>query len=422
MPPPSGAPEKRLAAAISRLVGTDSWRLRLWDGVEVAPAGEVGFTVTLNSPRALDVLLGGTPERAFGRAYVAGLIDIEPLDAFLEGEARTPLSRMARAWPGIMAAALRMGGRPHRGHADGAEARLRGRMHSRARDAAAVRHHYDLPADFYELWLDESMTYSCAIFSRGATTLEEAQECKLDLVCTKLGLEEGQRVLDVGCGWGSFALHAARNYGVSVVGITLSPPQAETARRRAAEAGLADKIDIRVQDWRELPPGDTFDAISSIGMVEHVGEESIDAYAARLRELLNPETGRLLNHGIARVDPGDPTGGPFTQHYVFPDGAPLQLSRMLLAFERAGLVSDHIEGFAPDYAETLRHWYTRLDEHLDEATRLAGEERIRVWRLYLRAARWGFLNDFTSIYQVRARPEGSAFLAPLAARSAAVAA
>jgi cyclopropane-fatty-acyl-phospholipid synthase len=275
-----------------------------------------------------------------------------------------------------------------------------GRRYTITRDRRSVRHHYDLPPEFFALFLDATMTYSCAIFSRGATTLEDAQDAKLELVCTKLGLKEGDRVLDVGCGWGSFARHAASRHGVHVTGITLSPPQAEIARARAAEAGLADKIDIRVQDWRDLT-GERFDAIASIGMVEHVGEDSIDAYAARLRELLEPG-GTLLNHGIARLVLGDPRGGPFTQRYVFPDGAPLHVSRILLALERADFVTDHVEGFASDYAETLRHWYTRLDDNLDEARRLAGDERVRVWRLYLRAARWGFLNRFTSIYQVRA--------------------
>jgi cyclopropane-fatty-acyl-phospholipid synthase len=411
-----------LREALAEALPDRPFGIRFWDGTEL-PATAPGPRFTAHSPKAVAYAAFAPGELGVGRAYVAGELEVDNLDAAVE-VVRTwhPPAWDRKTQARLIVAGLRAMGVRRPPPRPSAELVSHGRLHSLLRDSTAVRHHYDLPADFYKLWLDESMTYSCAIFSRGATTLEEAQETKLELVCTKLGLEEGDRVLDVGCGWGSFALHAARNYGVSVVGITLSPPQAETARRRAAEAGLADKIDIRVQDWRELPPGDTFDAISSIGMVEHVGEESIDAYAARLRELLNPETGRLLNHGIARVDPGDPTGGPFTQHYVFPDGAPLQLSRMLLAFERAGLVSDHIEGFAPDYAETLRHWYTRLDENLDEATRLAGEERIRVWRLYLRAARWGFLNDFTSIYQVRARPEGSAFLAPLAARSAAVAA
>jgi cyclopropane-fatty-acyl-phospholipid synthase len=242
------------------------------------------------------------------------------------------------------------------------------------------------------------MTYSCAIFSRGARTLEEAQETKLELVCTKLALEPGQRVLDVGCGWGSFALHAAARHGVHVTGITLSEPQAEVARAHAAEAGLSELTDFRVMDYREIR-GERFDAIASIGMVEHVGEEKIDLYAARLSELLEPG-GALLNHGIARLDPGDVIGGPFSDRYVFPDGAPLQLSRVLAAIERAGLEALHIEGFREDYAETLRHWARRLDENIDEARRLAGDERVRVWRLYLRAARNGFETGFTSVYQV----------------------
>ena len=280
-----------------------------------------------------------------------------------------------------------------------AELRPRGKRHTRARDERAVRHHYDVSNDFFALFLDASMTYSCAIFSRGATTLEEAQEAKLELVCSKLGLREGDTVLDVGCGWGSFALHAAGRLGARVVGITLSPAQAELARRRVADAGLGDRVDIRLADYRELD-GERFDAIASIGMVEHVGEERIDVYALRLAALLKPG-GRLLNHGIARLRHTDPDAGPFSERYVFPDAEPLHLSRILLALERAGFVTEHVEGFAADYAETLRHWAERLDGHLDEAARLAGEERVRVWRLYLRAARNGFLTGFTSVYQVR---------------------
>jgi cyclopropane-fatty-acyl-phospholipid synthase len=205
-------------------------------------------------------------------------------------------------------------------------------------------------------------------------------------------------VLDVGCGWGSFALHAAERHGVHVTGITLSAPQAELARRRAADAGLSDLVDIRVMDYREIT-GEQFDAIASIGMVEHVGAEQIELYAERLAGLVRPG-GKLLNHGIARLDPGDTVGGPFSDRYVFPDGAPLQLSRVLAALERAGFEQHHIEGFRGDYAETLRHWARRLDDNLPEARRLAGEERVRVWRLYLRAARNGFETGFTSVFQV----------------------
>jgi len=271
-----------------------------------------------------------------------------------------------------------------------------------ARDAAAVRYHYDVGNEFFALFLDPSMTYSCAIFSRGAETLEEAQRTKLELVAAKLDLKAGQRVLDVGCGWGSFAIHAATHHGVSVVGITLSEPQAELARERVAEAGVADRVEIRVADSRRLADG-PFDAIASIGMVEHVGENLIDGYAKTLAGLLAPG-GRLLNHGVAVLPPDDdPTKDLFCNRYVFPDGEPLPLSRVTLAIERAGLETTHVEGFKDDYARTLRAWIANLDENLEEAKRLAGPERLRVWRLYLRAARQGFDVDFTSVYQVLAR-------------------
>ena len=245
------------------------------------------------------------------------------------------------------------------------------------------------------------MTYSCGLFSRGATTLEAAQEAKLELVCRKLGLRPGERVLDVGCGWGSFPIHAARHHGVRVLGITLSRPQAEFARRRVAELGLDEQVDVGVMDYRELD-GEAFDAVASIGMVEHVGANRIDVYARQVRRILRPG-GRLLNHGIARLRHGDPEAGPFSDRYVFPDAAPLHLSRVLLAFEAAGLEADHVEGLAGDYATTLSHWIERFDASLEEAERLAGAERVRVWRLYLRAARNGFRNGFTSVYQVRAK-------------------
>jgi cyclopropane-fatty-acyl-phospholipid synthase len=307
------------------------------------------------------------------------------------------LDRAARARLALAAARAAGVQRPPR--PPQAELRPRGRRHSRERDERAVRHHYDLPPEFFQLFLGPSLTYSCAIFSRGATTLEEAQETKLELVCTKLALKEGQRVLDIGCGWGSFALHAAQRHGVQVVGITLSPPQAEIGRRRAAELGLSDRVDIRVADYRELTD-EPFDAVASIGMVEHVGASQIDVYARQVARMVKPG-GRVLNHGIARLRHSDPEAGQFSERYVFPDAAPLHLSRIQLALERAGIVTEHVEGFAGDYAETLRHWARNLDDNIDEATRLAGPERIRVWRLYLRAARRGFESGFTSIYQVR---------------------
>ena len=217
------------------------------------------------------------------------------------------------------------------------------------------------------------MTYSCAIFSRGAQTLEEAQLTKLELVAKKLDLKPGMRLLDVGCGWGSFAIHAARNHGVKVTGVTISPAQAELARERVKAAGLEDEVEILVADYRQLPQG-SFDAIASIGMAEHVGESQIDVYAKSLFSLLRPG-GLLLNHAIAATDPDDqPLDDLFSTRYVFPDGEPLPLSRIQLALERAGFYTEHAEAFMEDYAITLEHWANRLEGRLERG-RAAGGRR-----------------------------------------------
>jgi len=374
--------------------------VEFWDGTRLpATDSNGGPRFRIRSPKAVAHALRAPGQLGLGRAYVSGELEVDDLDGalqVLDSWQPPPLPRGDRAR--LALAAIRAAGITKPPAPPSVELRLRGQRHTRHRDAQAVRHHYDVGNDFYKLLLDESMTYSCAIFSRGAKTLEEAQETKLDLVCTKLGLEPGQRVLDVGCGWGSFARHAAGGYGADVVGITLSEQQAVLARQRIAEAGLADKIDIRVMDYRDLA-GERFDAIASIGMVEHVGEVNIDLYARQLADMLKPG-GKLLNHGIARMKLGDPEGGVFSERYVFPDGAPLHLSRIQLALERAGLETHTVEGFRKDYAQTLRHWARRLDDNLDAAMRIAGGERVRVWRLYLRAARNGFETRFTSIYQV----------------------
>jgi cyclopropane-fatty-acyl-phospholipid synthase len=312
----------------------------------------------------------------------------------IDGAARRRLLLAATRAIGVM--------RPPRPPA--VELRPRGRRHSIARDARAVRHHYDVSNDFFALFLGASMTYSCAVFADPASAdepLEDAQRRKLELVCTKLALQDGDRVLDVGCGWGSFPVHAATQHGARVVGITLSEPQARRARERAAAAGVADRVEIRVADYRELR-GERFDAIASIGMVEHVGARNIDTYARQLAGLLEPG-GRLLNHGIARLRHGESEAGGFSERYVFPDAAPLHLSRVQFALEAAGLEVEHVEGLREHYARTLTHWLTRLDDNAQEAERLAGPERMRVWRLYLRAARSGFQTGFTSVYQVRCR-------------------
>jgi cyclopropane-fatty-acyl-phospholipid synthase len=374
--------------------------VEFWDGSRLASTNGGGPTFSVHSPQAVAHALRAPGQLGLGRAYVSGELTVDDLDEVLEvldSWEPPPLDRRAQAR--LVLGAARASGLVRPPAVPKAELRPRGRRHSIERDRRAVRHHYDVSNDFFRLMLGESMTYSCALFSQGATTLEEAQEAKLELVCKKLALEPGQRVLDVGCGWGSFAMHAAAKHRVQVVGITLSKPQAELARRRAEERGLADKVDIRVMDYRELA-GEPFDAVASIGMVEHVGSSQIDVYARQVTRLVKPG-GRVLNHGIGRLRVGDPEAGPFSERYVFPDGAPLHLSRIQLALERAGLETEHVEGLRMDYAETLRNWAANIDANLDEATRLAGPERVRVWRLYLRAARRGFESGFISVYQVR---------------------
>jgi cyclopropane-fatty-acyl-phospholipid synthase len=380
--------------------------LTFWDGTGLpATNGSADVTFHVRSPEALAHVLRAPGQLGIGRAYVSGALEPDDLEAalrLLDTYDAPALDR--RTQLKLALAAARACGPMRPPPVPAAELRPRGRRHTPERDRRSVRHHYDLSNDFFALFLDRSMTYSCAFFSRDGSSLEAAQSAKLELTCSKLALQPGERVLDVGCGWGSFAIHAAREHGAAVTGITLSEPQAQLARERAAEAGVADRVDIRVMDYRELA-AEPFDAIASIGMVEHVGATRIDEYMRTLARLLRPG-GRLLNHGISRLRVGDPEAGPFSERYVFPDAAPLHLSRIQSAIEAAGLETDHVEGFRSDYAETLKHWMRRLDEHRDEAERLVGPERVRVWRLYLRAARNGFRTGFTSVFQVRCRKPG----------------
>jgi cyclopropane-fatty-acyl-phospholipid synthase len=382
------------------------FRVTFWDGSELPPTnGDGGPTLHVRSPLAIAHALRAPGQLGLGRAYASGALEVDDLETVLRvliAYRPPPIDRATQLR--LALAAARAVGPMRPPPVPEMELRPRGRRHSLERDRRSVRHHYDVSNDFFALFLDASMTYSCAFFSRDGSSLEAAQHAKLELVCSKLALRAGERVLDVGCGWGSFAIHAAREHGVSVTGITLSEPQAQLARERAEEAGVADRVEIRVMDYRKLG-GEPYDAIASIGMVEHVGANRIDEYAQTLARLLRPG-GRLLNHGIGRLRVGEPEAGPFSERYVFPDAAPLHLSRIQTAIERAGLETHHVEGFREDYAETLRHWARRLDEHAEQAEQLVGPERMRVWRLYLRAARHGFETGFTSVYQVRCtKPE-----------------
>jgi cyclopropane-fatty-acyl-phospholipid synthase len=390
-----------LRSQIERALPDRPFTLRFWDGGEV-PATREGPTLTFRSPRAVGHALRAPGELGLGRAYVTGEIDVDDLDAVIALLGRweaPPLSTATKL--ALARAAVRIAGLRRLPPPPAAELRPSRRRHSRSRDSEAVRHHYDVSNEFFSLFLDESMTYSCAYWDEGAETLEDAQRAKLDLICSKLELQEGQRMLDIGCGWGSLGIHAAREYGVEVLGITLSPPQAELAQERAGQAGVGDLAAFRVSDYRDLAD-DSFDAVASIGMVEHVGGSQADEYGRQIARVLRPG-GRVLNHGIAWIPPteeGFHIGGDFSNRYVFPDGEVQNLSRMLLSFERAGLETLHVESLHSDYAETLRHWAQRLDQNLQRAEELAGPERLRVWRLYLRAARNGFETGLTGVYQM----------------------
>jgi cyclopropane-fatty-acyl-phospholipid synthase len=391
-----------LRREIAQRIPDRPFTVNFWDGSSLpATAGE-GPTFTVRSPRAAAHALRAPGQLGLGRAYVSGELEVDDIDSVIALLGNwNPPSLDGADKRALLVGAVRAAGLTMPPPRPAAELVPSGKRHSKERDARAVRHHYDVSNEFFALFLDESMTYSCANFTKGAKTLEEAQVEKLETVARKLALKPGERVLDVGCGWGSFGIRAAKEHGVNVVGITLSPPQAEEAKRRAEAAGVGDKCEFRVMDYRDLVgTGEHFDAISSIGMAEHVGAVQIDEYARTLAALLQPG-GRLLNHAIARLRHTDAEAGDFSERYVFPDAAPLHLSRVLLALERAGFEVHHVEDYRPDYAETLRYWAENLDKNLERATQLAGPERIRVWRLYLRAARNGFLKGFTSIYQAR---------------------
>ncbi|KQS68969.1 cyclopropane-fatty-acyl-phospholipid synthase [Modestobacter sp. Leaf380] len=391
-------------------------RLRGWDGSTAGPPGAPVLAV--RDRRALRRLLWSPGQLGLGRAYVAGDIDLEDdvFDTFAALSSVGKLSETGTMRPATVAdrlvlarTALGLGavGPEPAPPAEEADLGRHGRRHTRRRDAAAIAHHYDVGNDFYELVLGPSMVYSCAVWDSPDVGLDAAQEAKLDLVCRKLGLTEGSRLLDVGCGWGSMAVHAAGRYGATVVGVTISEEQATLARKRVAEAGLTDRVEIRVQDYRAVEDG-PFDAISSIGMAEHVGRARLPEYVARLAGLLRPG-GRLLNHAIA-WNAGDAAWDEdsFIARYVFPDGELLGLGEMVGAVEAGGLEVVDVEALRRHYALTLRAWVALLEEHWDAAVAATSEGRARVWRLYMAACALAFEKGAMGVDQVLAVKPGGA--------------
>ena len=422
--PPAADVARPLVDAL--LGGALPVRIEMWDGSVIAPeAGSpVVGTLRILSPDALRRILWCPNELGLGRAYVAGEIEadgeIVPLieavrDATPKDRGLDVRTALTAARDGF-SAARRLGvlGRPLPPPPQ--EVRhLHGWRHSLRRDAEAVSHHYDVGNDFYRIVLGPTMVYSCARFVDDDTTLDEAQTAKLDLVARKLGLHErtGVRLLDVGCGWGSMAIHAAQRYHAEVVGITISREQAELARERVKAAGVDDRVDIRLLDYRELR-GERFDAISSIGMSEHVGAKRLDEYFGVLRAALVP-TGRLLNHAISSVGGSRLGRHSFVGRYVFPDGELIDVGDTVLAMERAGFEVRDTESLREHYARTLRAWVSNLEANWDDAVAAADVATARIWRLYMAGSVIGFTDGGISVHQVLGvvpTPEGTSAMPP----------
>jgi cyclopropane-fatty-acyl-phospholipid synthase len=374
----------RLAGLLRDGAGVDlPVRLRAWDGSEAGPRDAP--VLVIRNRRALRRLLWAPGELGLARAYVTGDIDAEGdiADGFRRAwQAPRTAPHKVRA----LLAAARLGvlGPPPRPPAS--EARLEGGLHTRRRDRAAIAHHYDLSNDFYRLLLDDHMAYSSAYYTERGQSLYDAQTAKLDLICRKLQLKPGMRLLDVGCGWGSLILYAAEHYGVRATGITLSGQQRAFITARVAERGLADRVEVRLQDYREfgeLPEATaTFDAVSSIEMGEHVGEQQYPTYVAIMFGALRP-AGRLLLQQMSRRADAAPGGGEFIERYIAPDMHMRPLWQTLRHLQNEGFEVLDVEAMREHYVRTVEHWIETFEDNYSRFVALQGEEVARVWRLYL---------------------------------------
>ncbi len=378
--------------------------VRLWDGTTWQSRPEAGeaprFTLVLQHPGALRSMLLPPSELNMGEAYIYNDYDVEGdlLGAFELGDYLLDerWGKMAQARFGKRLLSLPKTGQPR---PRDVAVKLHGTLHSKERDRQAVTYHYDRSNDFYALWLDRRMVYSCAYFASSDDDIDTAQERKLDYICRKLRLQAGERLLDIGCGWGGLVIYAAQHYGVEAYGITLSEPQAELAQRRIQEAGLADRCRVEVRDYRDMNEPEAFDKIVSVGMFEHVGEALLPAYFQQAWKLLRPG-GVFLNHGIATVisDP-PPRDSAFNQRYVFPDGALVPISTTLRIAEASGFEVRDVEGLREHYALTLRQWVRRLESHAGEARQYTGDITYRIWRIYMTASIHAFQTRAANIYQ-----------------------
>jgi len=389
----------KLAEAFEMIVPADRGvGFRAYDGSTSGPA-DATVILDVRTPRAVEYLASSPGQLGLARAYVAGDIEIigdaydamsrlypMPLDHLTTGDKL----KLAKAFAGK---ALKRPTPPPQ------ERKLSGGRHSKRRDAEAIHHHYDVSNLFYSWVLGPSMAYTCAVFPDADATLEVAQANKFDLVCRKLGLKPGMRLLDIGCGWGGMVLHAVENYGVTAIGVTLSQQQAEFAQNRIVERGLADRAQVRFSDYRDVPETD-FDAISSIGLTEHIGRANYPSYFDFAFGKLKP-LGRMLNHTITRADDIEQThyNNSFINRYVFPDGELSGPGHIMTAMNTAGFEIRHSENLREHYAITLKYWCENLESHWDEAVAEAGEGTSRVWRLYMAASRMGFDLNTIQLHQ-----------------------
>ena len=403
----------REAIALARRAMRPTGKLEIVLAQDAALDRSAPVRVVVSGPDALARLLWPPNPDSFGEAYLRGDIDIEgDIWTAVDAGRSFDLRRLVRYAPRL----IRLGIELRRGAAAAPAlhrvARMSGRRHSPARDLAAVRFHYDVGNDFFSLWLDRTLTYSCAYFETPETTLDAAQEAKLDLICRKLRLRPGMRFLDIGCGWGSLVMFAAERYGVEATGITLSAAQHEWSSAEIRRRGIEGKAAVVIQDYRELAGLGKFDAIASVGMFEHVGRERLDAYFEAAWHALRPG-GLFLNHGIATTATHR---GPwprwarfrddgFVGRYVFPDGELVTVEEAVDYSRRAGFELIDVQRLRPHYALTLKAWVERLEASADRARDMAGEEIYRAWRLYMAAARRGFEEGALDVVQLLlARP------------------
>ncbi len=410
--------KKRTLAILQKLLASYTSRpfaVRLWDGtVWPAEAGQSPhFTLVLTHPGALRRMFLPPTDLTLGEAYIYGDLNVEGdlIAAFRLADyfEHLELGTADKLWFGRQLLALPSTRAPQKGRQ---AARLTGAVHSPERDRRAISYHYDVSNEFYALWLDRSMVYSCAYFARTNDDLDTAQTHKLDYICRKLRLQPGEHLLDIGCGWGGLVLYAAQHYGVEAVGITLSQPQVDLAWARIREANLdaAHRCRVELMDYREVPPEHPFDKLVSVGMFEHVGEAKLPVYFEQAWRLLRPD-GLFLNHGIAC--PGtEPRPSKrrdsFSNRYIFPDGELTPISSNLAAAEAAGFEVRDVESLREHYALTLRHWVQRLEAHHDQALRHVDEVTYRVWRLFMSGSADGFEVGRHNVYQsLLVRPEAN---------------